>query len=229
KIVSEPLIKKEKPDIPSNTNCFENIFDYYRNPTKWEQRCLANLEERIKTIFDGFSKTGEENKNVGEQSFKKGDKKYEICAEKMTFNDAKEVCFQKGGSLLEINNENENDFIAQHLLFDMRYWIGAKRLMHYSSIFLYTNGGNMKYVNWPASEPKPTEYDNCVNIINGKMHTDKCAEKFLFICEYKENTEPSSGDVIIEDVLRENKRLNKELKEIKLLTNAQWQIIRVFL
>ncbi|RWR99188.1 hypothetical protein B4U80_15093, partial [Leptotrombidium deliense] len=61
----------------------------------------------------------------------------------MTFNDAKDICFKRGGSLLEISDEIENNYITRRLLFDERYWIGAKRIMHYSSIFLYTNGKNM--------------------------------------------------------------------------------------
>ncbi|RWS18396.1 hypothetical protein B4U80_14620, partial [Leptotrombidium deliense] len=161
------------------------------------------------------------------QTFSQKNKTYEIYTDKMTFNDAKDVCFKRGGSLLEISDEIENNYITRRLLFDERYWIGAKRIMHYSSIFLYTNGKNMKYINWPATEPKPSETSNCVNIMNGKMYVDNCNESLKFICEYTNHSTDSSGDVILEDVIKQNIGLHKKLKDNELKTSIIWKIIGI--
>ncbi|RWS26884.1 macrophage mannose receptor 1-like isoform X2 [Leptotrombidium deliense] len=205
--------------------CTQYYLEYYRNPKIHDGSCLHELQRKINKLIDVLNGTQAVDKNLDEKRLKNGNKTYEIFAEKLNFNDAK----QKGGSLLEIRDEMENKFISQHLLFDKRYWIGAKRFMLHSSLFLYTNGKKMKYANWPAAEPKPTEMDNCVNIKNGKMHVDICDELFQFICEFENYGTKSSGNVVIEDVMRENHRLSKELNETKLLTNTQSQIMRILL
>ncbi|RWS20520.1 hypothetical protein B4U80_14261 [Leptotrombidium deliense] len=189
------------------------------NKSVFEYKANEAVEESIKTLFNGFSTANQIQKNFSKHTFENEYKRYEVYTVKMTFNNAKEVCFERGGSLVEISNEIENDIVTQHLLFNNKYWIGAKRMI----------GRNMEYVNWEASEPKITEKDNCVNLINGRMHTDNCGEMFDFISENKDYASKPYDDVIFGEIMRENKRFSKELKEAKKFIYVQWQIIRIFL
>ncbi|RWS21424.1 hypothetical protein B4U80_14146 [Leptotrombidium deliense] len=206
-------------------DCNEITLQDKHNLPLWFKHCIlervdVNSIQILSTITSAHLKAKRDDETSNVPSIPNENKKYKFFVDKKTFKEAKEFCLHTNGKLLEIRDANENKFISEKLLFGQSYWIGAIRLMTYSSIFLHSSGKYMSFVNWDATEPKPTESDNCVKFENAKMYTDNCEKQFMFICEYPERKAVSNVNTVIESLISENRKLQNDFDSMTLLIST---------
>ncbi|MCQ4022703.1 MULTISPECIES: lectin-like protein [unclassified Ruminococcus] len=108
------------------------VDDFNRNVyAHWEKNINNNI---LKTVYDD-------------------NKKYELYDDSVTWEKAKELCEEKGGHLVTINNQHENDLVC-NMISDRNcnVWIGASYNEN-TSEWEWVNGENFDYTNWSYDEP----------------------------------------------------------------------------
>ena len=108
---------------------------------------------------------------------------YEVYKDEVTWERANEICNQKGGHLVIINNKSEDEYIKT--LVDQSIWLGIND-KEKEGTWIDSLGNKVDYTNWDTNQP-----DNCFGLENyGELWTfGKWNDEFEFvhrgfICEY---------------------------------------------
>jgi len=88
----------------------------------------------------------------------------------LTWFQARDFCIEKGGELVKITSERENDFVLalarQRASSVKEIWIGLRRD---AGGFYWTDNSFPKYTNWAPNEPS-NDQEQCVHMWTG--HSD---------------------------------------------------------
>ncbi|XP_025113809.1 perlucin-like protein [Pomacea canaliculata] len=117
---------------------------------------------------------------------------YALLDQQVTWLKAREYCVAVGGHLVEIDSEDENNFILNLLKTHgaTGSWIGLQDLIEEGHFLWTTTQRQAVYTNWASGEPDDLSGEDCVWITNdpgyraGAWNDDKC-ETFQthVICE----------------------------------------------
>uniref|UniRef100_H0YSP9 Macrophage mannose receptor 1 n=1 Tax=Taeniopygia guttata TaxID=59729 RepID=H0YSP9_TAEGU len=129
----------------------------------------------------------------------------------LTWHAARDVCFNLGGNLATIPNEQVQAFLFYHLKYAIsNVWIGMNDINR-ESTFLWTDGSTVSYTNWANGAPENqqsyfdlNEYEtltddaletDCVFIVksDGKWRDDSCDNERGYICQM--NSAPSQPEL----------------------------------
>ena len=145
-------------------------------------------------------------KNISDSAAKTAyldEKKYELYDNAVTWEQASELCEQKGGHLVTINSQEENDFVYD-LIKDTTHfaWLGGK-LNDSTMEWEWVTGEAFDYTNWNTGEPNAnqTEYylqmfpmnigtgsqAGCWNDCNTETswHSYYSYQNAVYVCEYE--------------------------------------------
>ena len=130
---------------------------------------------------------------------------YAVCDESMSWDDAKAACEKRGGHLVCINDEKEQQFIQTIVIGGKKsyYWIGLSDEKK-EGVFEWINGESLTYTNWSEDQPdnwndsedsvmlpnrdmQYTDWANAFgtwNDMNSKGDKDHSLEQMGFLCEW---------------------------------------------
>ena len=95
---------------------------------------------------------------------------YLASSQVLTWSQARDFCIEKGGELVKITSERENDFVLalarQRASSVKEIWIGLRRN---AGGFYWTDNSFSKYTNWAPKEPN-NDQEQCVHMWTG--HSD---------------------------------------------------------
>jgi hypothetical protein len=108
--------------------------------------------------------------------------------EKRSYSEALKFCRQFNGALVNINSEEENNFVYDTFVSKPTYsrtFIGVVREKHGSTTFVTNDGKPQTYFKWGEGEPNNAGgYENCVEMKRKGMWNDlPCGMKLPFICK----------------------------------------------
>lgn len=105
--------------------------------------------------------------------------KYELYDKTLTWEDANQLAKIKGGHLVTITSQEEEDFIEKLINNgnEYYYWLGGKK--NSSNNFEWTNSENFNYSNWATNEPNNT--NNVENYIFKYKSSGKWNDNINFI------------------------------------------------
>lgn len=143
-----------------------------------------------------------------------GKKKYELYEDSVTWEQAKQLCEEKGGHLVTINSEEENDLVYEMINDSTHFtWLGGKR-NETGEEWEWVTGESFDYTHWYSSEPNNTDeyyiqmYPMNTNGTQGSYWNDCGIEttyhsyysyrNSVYICEYEA---PLIGDVNLDEVV----------------------------
>nr|XP_047142410.1 uncharacterized protein LOC100212647 [Hydra vulgaris] len=94
------------------------------------------------------------------------------------------TCQSKGGNLLSIENQEENQFIQNNLIKDNSdYWIGLNKLWNYKK-FVWSDNTFTQFFNWRKSRPHNYEkIKYCVEMNSDGWNDEDCSSLNGFICK----------------------------------------------
>ncbi len=132
---------------------------------------------------------------------------YYFCPTARTWDDARAHCQQQLlGSLLHINDADENAFVQSQLLADS--WIGGTDSMT-EGVWLWGNDGSqfwmgqsggtaLQYANWNSGEPNDYNgAEDCAEIFtNGLWNDQPCSSTHAFVCEVQLDLCPSDPNKV---------------------------------
>ncbi len=119
-------------------------------------------------------------------------KAYLFCEEKINWLDAKTKCNSMGYSLLQIEDENERDWIKTILANKQdKYFIALNDIKEDGSWkWADESDSYTGFIEWNTGEPNGHTTENCVDIYSGdredafgKYNDDKCSNKRKYICK----------------------------------------------
>ncbi|MBN1656541.1 MAG: C-type lectin domain-containing protein [Deltaproteobacteria bacterium] len=132
---------------------------------------------------------------------------YFFCAEDTSWMDARDKCgVRKGGDLVHIDDEEENDFVMSHLEGDS--WIGANDIAR-EELWVWSNNavpfwlGSQsgssalsQYANWSDEEPAgDADADDCAEISTaGSWNDADCDDAWHFVCEVSPDLCPDDDE-----------------------------------
>nr|XP_047141831.1 uncharacterized protein LOC101241607 isoform X2 [Hydra vulgaris] len=95
-------------------------------------------------------------------------------------------CQSKGGNLLSIENQEENQFVQSSLIKDNAdYWIGLNKLWNYRR-FVWSDHTYTQFFNWIGGEPNTADdVKNCVEMNSNGWRDNECNTLNGFICKVK--------------------------------------------
>ena len=124
---------------------------------------------------------------------------YLFCLEPKKWNQARNFCNNNSSYIVTINNDSENDFIAdsaQSLYGESIWWIGYNDKNNGGSAdgsggsedeFVWYNGENPSYENWHEGEPNNYENsEDCTEMYistGGTWNDANCGQEKFYICE----------------------------------------------
>ena len=124
---------------------------------------------------------------------------YLFCLEPKKWNQARNFCNNNSSYIVTINNDSENDFIAdsaQSLYGESIWWIGYNDKNNGGSVdgsggvegeFVWYNGENPSYENWHEGEPNNYENsEDCTEMYistGGTWNDANCGQEKFYICE----------------------------------------------
>ncbi|XP_048741219.1 C-type lectin domain family 4 member D-like isoform X2 [Ostrea edulis] len=119
---------------------------------------------------------------------------YFLTLEKRTWKTAQEICAQNRSRLVEIETEQEHDFIVNNIYEPNSpnggfVWLGATYNKSESKFVWSSTGLPLGFSFWRAGEPKATtDVTDCVHVHvkeKGIWDTTPCGYSFSYLCELK--------------------------------------------
>ncbi|NWX19669.1 CL17A protein, partial [Aegotheles bennettii] len=98
---------------------------------------------------------------------------------------AKEFCATVGAHLAIVDTEQENKFLANHIMNDRVFWLGMTDA-HQEGDWQWVNGRSLSLSFWNSGEPNNAGHhgEDCVTIYsNGRWNDDVCSNSHPWICE----------------------------------------------
>lgn len=130
---------------------------------------------------------------------------YAVCDEAMSWDDAKAACEMRGGHLVVINDEKEQQFLQTIVIGGKKpyYWIGLSD-SETEGTFKWVNGDSLTYTNWGEGQPdnwqdsedvvmlpnRDMQYKDWSNAfgtwndMNGEGDVDHSLVQMGFLCEW---------------------------------------------
>ncbi len=107
---------------------------------------------------------------------------YQFCSMNMSWDDADAYCVSRGYQQVEINDDEENDYVTIETGSE-RTWIGLNDL-DMRGDYVWSNGGTSMYRNWAMGEPN-RDFERCVELIPGmgEWNDQGCEDPNAFVCE----------------------------------------------
>jgi len=100
---------------------------------------------------------------------------YLISPTGMTWYEAQEYCWGKGGYLAEIKAKDQQNAINQILHSEAHYWIGLNDLAEEGVFKWAESHDNVGFTNWHSGEPNNRDNEDCVMIwVNGLWNDSQC-------------------------------------------------------
>ncbi|XP_072038583.1 CD209 antigen-like protein A [Amphiura filiformis] len=103
---------------------------------------------------------------------------------------ARTTCQAKGGDLVVINNQAENDFLRRKLISSGGHWIGLTdaesegTFVWVDTTFARTGGKDLLYTNWQDGEPNQLGEEDCITMSTGGWNDEDCSTSDNgYICE----------------------------------------------
>lgn len=190
---------------PNNANGEENYM-HLNNSGRWNDIHYTGNEYTFGFICE-YDKI-DPNDYIPYQSIEFDGKKYEFFDYSLTWEQAYNVCEQKGGHLVTIGSDKENDIIWNTINNSSieKFWIGATDKITESN-WEWITGEPIEYTNWNSEEPNNSKgFENYAEIISysGKWndvynYANINSLKYGFICEYEQTT--ILGDVSSDGVI----------------------------
>lgn len=190
---------------PNNANGEENYM-HLNNSGRWNDIHYTGNEYTFSFICE-YDKI-DPNDYIPYQSIEFDGKKYEFFDYSLTWEQASNVCEQKGGHLVTIGSDKENDIIWNTINNSSieKFWIGATDKITESN-WEWITGEPIEYTNWNSEEPNNSKgFENYAEIISssGKWndvynYANINSLKYGFICEYEQTT--IIGDVSSDGVI----------------------------
>ena len=116
---------------------------------------------------------------------------YKVVGREETFGKAEAVCKALNSHLVQIDNVEENKFVAK-LLNRETAWIGLSDLSTPGYVWI-TSGNVPQYTNWAPGEPNNDNDAHCGVMWNskypGQWDDENCGKHLLFVCEQGESRE----------------------------------------
>ncbi|CAH2321377.1 Hypothetical predicted protein [Pelobates cultripes] len=115
-----------------------------------------------------------------------GDKVYIPTDLEGDYSTSQAACQGLGGTLPTPMNSAENDIILQYVKeFKNNVFLGINDIKE-EGVFVYLNGKQITYSNWPSTEPNGKRNENCVEArVNHSAWNDiNCANKNRVLCEF---------------------------------------------
>lgn len=170
---------------PEKTESTSKRSDSKESDSKESVPKNAEAEEPGKVLYEGHS--------------------YAVFDEAMSWDDAKAACEKKGGHLVCINDEKEQQFLQTIVINGKKsyYWIGLSDAKT-EGVFEWVNGDPLTYKNWSEDQPdnwnnsedsvmlpnrdmQYSDWENAFgtwNDMNSKGDKDHSLEQMGFLCEW---------------------------------------------
>merc|ERR1712137_201247 len=115
---------------------------------------------------------------------------YHFSHDKESWLNAREMCKIIGGELIEINDADENNFVAGEIALRKDYvpFIALTDVAD-ENVWVWmisnTHVTNTSYTNWAHDQPNNSGgHENCVKMITGGFwNDDSCTDDRFFVCE----------------------------------------------
>jgi len=110
-------------------------------------------------------------------------------AAKVKYASALVDCNGKGGVLVSITNQAEQDFVFGTVLdksVDLPRWIGLSDLM-VEGTFKWESAEPFAYTHWIAGQPDDFQMaEDCVEMyqVTGEWNDDNCTYEYMYVCEF---------------------------------------------
>lgn len=201
---------------PDNSEHLEHYVEITATGGYWEYGSWN--DNKIYTTYTGFIL--EVEKEDLELSSKKvfNSNLYEFNSISLPYSVAKYYASLKGGHLVSINSDDENNFVADNAL-NNSVWLGIEKV---NGVFKLTTGEKLKYQNWNDNEP-----DNQNGVENYAV-IDKASKEWLdssnanasgYCIEYEADYGDINLDGVVDDI--DAALLLKHLSGVILLDSEQ--------
>ncbi|XP_025083494.1 asialoglycoprotein receptor 2-like [Pomacea canaliculata] len=118
---------------------------------------------------------------------------YSFVAKQVAWNEAQHACYIKGGSLVIINSQEEDDFLHRHLQQERRYfygydfWVGGKEIPG-TDFWEWVDGTlfSQTFTAWATGRPVTGGRAKCLEFeadMNSEWNDDYCDDLDFYICE----------------------------------------------
>lgn len=127
---------------------------------------------------------------------------YEIFDQGMIWSDAKRICEERGGHLVTITSEEEQNFVTSLIEEGKmnQYWLGGQRS---DKEYVWITGESMEYSNWDKGEPNGIENNNeyCAEILNKANPAVSGSQRFKWNDVNNSNTVSGETDFFNTDLV----------------------------
>lgn len=109
---------------------------------------------------------------------------YRLYSTQTTWYEAEKRCLNVNSKLVDIRNDNENNFLMNMLNNDslLGAWIGLSDNLE-EGVFRWRDGTYANFTRWGSTEPDGTLNENCVYLHNHWWLDSPCNAGGPFICE----------------------------------------------
>ncbi|XP_052681724.1 hepatic lectin-like [Crassostrea angulata] len=110
---------------------------------------------------------------------------YQRLKKQESLKEAKRKCKLKGGYVLEINSEDENNLVKD-MFKDVSLWLGAVQIIE-NNTFRWERSGEMTFTDWSADYPiiRNTLYNFCVILTWSGWKNVYCSyDQYEVVCEF---------------------------------------------
>ncbi|RWS18782.1 hypothetical protein B4U80_12420 [Leptotrombidium deliense] len=114
---------------------------------------------------------------------------FEVVQKKMNFEEANKFCEVFGGTMLQIDSEDLNNFIIKNAKEHSSYWIGAIKPIPEAVKMLNLKGQQLSYRPAKVIADDPSSNPSCRRIKDGQWHNTGCRKKANVICELNDKAE----------------------------------------
>lgn len=128
---------------------------------------------------------------------------YWLCADELSWADARDVCQSAGSDLAAINDAAESTFLAPEIR--RTSWIGGQASgaswswAATSQVFWGAGAAAGTYANWASGAPRRGAGDGCLLVSNGssaRWHSAPCDRAQAFVCEAPTSRYPDGSGSI---------------------------------
>ena len=197
-LIDELTVKVEEGDIEQQ-HIVHNLTQGYKSMiegNKAEIQVCNNKSTSVEQVLDGVilelkdvEQVAERNKKIlscddGWKSFL--DHCYFFSSEAMTWDKALEFCQNNESSLLEIDMDEEVQFILDTPTAANHLWLGAHDRAEEGQFTWQSSKRPVLPHLWSKNEPNNHGNEDCVEIYNhheGRLNDNKCSRNFTFACE----------------------------------------------
>ncbi|XP_056426769.1 C-type lectin lectoxin-Phi2-like isoform X3 [Hyla sarda] len=176
------ILKNDLSDLKNTTGdqqrmAIENFKTFKKDLDNVKQHFLQEIKVVNKTLEDICTRCP-----VG--WYISGSSCYYISGEELSWDGARDRCFQMSSILVMIKDQTELDTLNKLFTTSRSYWIGLRRDTEDINIWKWLDGTQVPFTNWIKNEPNNHgKNEHCGETMSGPWNDRNCNDKLSYICK----------------------------------------------